>query len=250
MAYTFTTAPASYIDLGRTISVTGNDITVAAWVNLTSATGATRRIINQKNNGITNPHFAIGITTAEKAIFSRTPSATSATGFAATGATTVTTGEWHHILGCQDGTEQSIWLDGVEDATNTIASGLTWAADAAMDAFVSRFSTATEQNMAGAVAEIAIWNVALTDAEKISLAKGWSPYALTNRRSALVECRLLVRNLTDPGIFTTTITNTSGTVSEHPRIIYPWGRPGALKAVAASTGWGPLLGQRRNRLVA
>jgi hypothetical protein len=71
----------------------------------------------------------------------------------------------------------------------------------------------------GLIAEAAIWNVALTDAEVAQLGKGYSP--LLVRPDGLVFYAPLVRNVQDViGGLTLTATG-SPTVVAHPRIIYP-----------------------------
>ena len=72
--------------------------------------------------------------------------------------------------------------------------------------------------MNGLIAEVGIWNAALTAEEVASLAKGMTCYKV--RPQSLVFYAPLVRDLTDQkgGL---TITNNGGaTVANHPRI-YP-----------------------------
>jgi hypothetical protein len=73
----------------------------------------------------------------------------------------------------------------------------------------------------GDIAEIGIWNVALTDAEVLTLSKGFSP--LLVRPQNLVHYMPLVRGLIDRrGGKTLTMTG-SLTISDHPKIIMPGG---------------------------
>ncbi|TWT90997.1 hypothetical protein Mal64_13960 [Pseudobythopirellula maris] len=75
----------------------------------------------------------------------------------------------------------------------------------------------------GALAEVAIWKAALTDAEVAALGKGVSPRALTNRLDELVVYQDLVRleGVAPLGIGLTP----SGTIGgeRHPAILYPHG---------------------------
>lgn len=72
----------------------------------------------------------------------------------------------------------------------------------------------------GAIAEVGVWNAALTADEIASLSKGF-PCRLV-RPSALVFYSRLIRNVMDirNGV-TLSELGTGTTVSEHPRIIYP-----------------------------
>jgi hypothetical protein len=67
----------------------------------------------------------------------------------------------------------------------------------------------------GTIAEVGIWNVALTTAEIASLAKGMTPDKIRPQR--LVFYAPLVRDLVDAkgGL---TITNNGATVANHPRV--------------------------------
>lgn len=87
----------------------------------------------------------------------------------------------------------------------------------------------------GALAEVGIWNVALTDAEKTMLSLGKSPKSV--RPQNLVCHGRLVRNLQEliGGVnFTETGTPT---VASHPRIIMPSKRKIFSFAAAAAAGW-------------
>ena len=73
----------------------------------------------------------------------------------------------------------------------------------------------------GDIAEIGIWNVALTDGEVLTLSQGFSP--LLVRPQNLVHYMPLVRGLVDPRGGKSLIMTGSLTISDHPRIIMPRG---------------------------
>jgi len=80
----------------------------------------------------------------------------------------------------------------------------------------SGFNYVISQLITGTIAEPAIWNVALTDAEIASLAAGFTPDQI--RPQSLQFYAPLVRNLIDVR-GGRTITNVgSATVATHPRI--------------------------------
>lgn len=68
----------------------------------------------------------------------------------------------------------------------------------------------------GLVSEVALWSVALTAAEVVSLSKGFRPYRV--RPQSLVLYAPLVRNLQDLSRAITLTNNNSATVANHPRV--------------------------------
>jgi hypothetical protein len=68
----------------------------------------------------------------------------------------------------------------------------------------------------GRIAEAAIWNAALTDAEVASLAKGFKPYRV--RPQSLVFYVPLVRNIADLRKGVALTNNNTATVANHPRV--------------------------------
>ncbi len=126
------------------------------------------------------------------------------------------TNTWHHACGVfTSNTSRAIYLDGGNkgtDATDITPAGL--------DRF--GIGVLVRQNLfgyfSGMIAEAAIWNAALTDAEAASLAAGFSPKLI--RPQSLVAYWPLVRGLNDPvGGYNLTATGT--VVAAHTRIILP-----------------------------
>jgi hypothetical protein len=86
------------------------------------------------------------------------------------------------------------------------------------------------------MAEVGIWNAALTDAEVAILALGYSPDQV--RPASLVEYwKLIGRNSPETGIkgYDMTLYN-APLVANHPRIIYPCGPQTVYKPTAAAGG--------------
>jgi hypothetical protein len=69
----------------------------------------------------------------------------------------------------------------------------------------------------GRCAEVAAWNVALTDAEIASLSKGFKPTRI--RPQSLVFYAPLIRNLQDTRGGQAITNNNAATVAAHPRVI-------------------------------
>jgi hypothetical protein len=119
-------------------------------------------------------------------------------------------------------------------------------------------ATPTEK-FAGDIAEVAIWNAALTDDEIAVLAKGASPLCLWHRLPNLVVYQDIIRPLNRLGIGPAMTAVEGTSVVAHPRMIYPachspvglaevlFAVPYRLAAAAAhagrvSQGWAALAG--------
>jgi hypothetical protein len=110
---------------------------------------------------------------------------------------------------------RSIYLDGAGKATGTNSPGTQPPAMSAIG-IGARFATSWGTFMDGQIAEAAIWNAALTDAEVESLAKGFKPTRI--RPQSLVFYAPLIRNLQDTRGALAITNNNSATVAEHPRV--------------------------------
>lgn len=129
---------------------------------------------------------------------------------------------WVHLAVTWDGTlstgASSLYRNGTVEstyATNTAGSGSV-TSDAAGDFAVGNRSSGTfDRGLDGRLAELAVWNVALTADEIASLAKGFRPQRV--RPQSLVFCIPLIR--TNQEIRNATSGTTTGTtVADHPRV--------------------------------
>jgi hypothetical protein len=143
-----------------------------------------------------------------------------------------TAGVWHH--GCAvftSTTSRAAYIDGGSKGTNTTNTtpgsidriGLAVRADDSPTALLD-----------GRLAEVGIWNVALTDAEVAVLAQGYAPPCV--RRQSLVFYAPLVREVQDVRGGRTLTATGSPTVGNHCRIIYPHKRIVVPFAAAAAGG--------------
>lgn len=111
----------------------------------------------------------------------RAVSVQAATAVNASSTTSVNTGEWHHATAVfVSTTERYIYLDGGGKGSNTTSS--TPAAQNQFRGAATPYSSASAF-LKGALADLALWSVALTDDEAASLGKGFSPLLI--RPSAL-----------------------------------------------------------------
>ena len=128
-----------------------------------------------------------------------------------------TTGTWHHIAGVfASATDRRAFLDGGNKGTST--DSRTWSADIDRTLVASRLRSNTfSQTFDGRLAEVAIWDVALSDDDVASLAKGFRPTLI--RPDRIVMYSSLISTVFDyVGGNTMTLTGTAN-VAVHPRRI-------------------------------
>ena len=95
----------------------------------------------------------------------------------------VPTLRWVHVMGRISGTNVALYIDGIQAAT--VATGNAGAAGLAGIRLGMRWDTASSTRwLNGRLAHQAIWNVALTDAEILAMARGASPLQI--RTTALL----------------------------------------------------------------
>jgi len=133
-----------------------------------------------------------------------------------------TPGQWHHICAVgESSTSRAVYLDGGNKGTSTTSvspyggHNVTTIGVNGQSSYPHKFN--------GDIAEVAVWNAALTDADALSLAKGFSPLFI--RPESLQTYWPLIRGHNDRvGAYILTEVNTPG-VSDHvPKIIYPVGQ--------------------------
>ena len=103
-----------YIDCGNDASLNPTAaIVVEGWIKTNSTTAAQTILAKWKESG-KKCSYKLGLTSANKAVFTVTPDGTTASAVSITGNTAVGTG-WCHIVGVYNGTHLKIYLNGVED---------------------------------------------------------------------------------------------------------------------------------------
>jgi len=219
MAYEFSAASSQYLQVGSAV-VTSTPLTMACWFNCDSAdlSCCLVSVTNSGNAGNLTRFalFARGNVAGDPvtAIASNTFS----NGIADTTAGYIV-GKWHH--GCAvftSTTSRSVYIDGGSSATNTtsITPTLLDRTNIGVQFLQNAGGTSGINFADGLIAEVGIWNAALTQPEIASLAKGMTCDKI--RPQSLVFYAPLVRNLQDAkgGL---TITNNGGaTVATHPRV--------------------------------
>ena len=128
---------------------------------------------------------------------------------------------WHHVAGVwYDATNRSAFIDGGSKDTNPAIQTIL-----GQDRFsIGRNGRLSPGNyFSGSIAEAAVWNIALTDAEVAILAAGYSPLFVHPQN--LVFYMPLVRDNDEDIVGVLSLTAFSGNsgpgISAHPRIIRP-----------------------------
>jgi hypothetical protein len=128
-----------------------------------------------------------------------------------TSTTGCTSGTWHNACYVESSsTSRTIYLDGGSSATNTTSATYTGLDRLNIGAFNAL------EPFSGEIAQVGIWNAALTADEITSLAKGMACDKV--RPQSLVFYAPLIRDLIDAKGGLTITNNNTATVATHPRV--------------------------------
>jgi hypothetical protein len=190
--------------------VTAVPLTLACWFNPDLLQDAS--LCSVSNTGGAGTWFALftglaGVVTASTATGGNQSNATTTA--------TYTTGSWNHCCGVFSATNsRTIYLNGSNAVTNTASRNPSGINETVIGARRSIGILGLYFN--GKIAEVGIWNAALTAAEVASLAKGMTCEKI--RPQSLVFYVPLVRELQDVRQGLTITNNNGATVDNHPRV--------------------------------
>ena len=192
-------------------------MTLACWFNPNDISD--RSLVSILNTGAPSDNaFVLHTSSGDTLVHASVANGGGGTGSAASGGT-VTTGAWHHAAATFfSTTSRNAWLNGVGGATDTTAcANPTGPNQAGLSA-----GGLGQTYFNGAIAEAAIWDVALTAAEIATLARGVSPL-LVRPGSLLAYWPVYGTQSPEPdlkGAAALTITGTA-TAAAHPRVYMP-----------------------------
>ena len=216
MAYSFTAASSQYLS-ATSAPVTTWPLTMACWFNVVNATtqyalvtlgktGANERFVLQAAGHLAGDPVATNYLDS----ISTNYRADSTSGFSANA--------WSHACGVHtSASSRTAYLNGGSAGSNTSTATLSNSGlnltyiGAQLDG-----SNPTLQPTSGLIAEVGIWNAALTAAEIASLADGMTCDKV--RPQSLVFYAPLVRSLQDVRGGLTITNNNTATVAAHPRV--------------------------------
>jgi len=209
MAYRFTATSSQYLSAGASVTA-GSPVTIAYWVRPTDILVGNFMHVSVGNSGSTH---RIQMYRAAGVNFTIDSIATSSAGFLVAAA--FSSGIWAHCA-CTfaSNTSRTPYINGSASSTNTTNIGT-------QNAFNETLIAARRNVTAGVfgndtIAEVGIWNAALTAAEVASLAKGMTCDKV--RPQSLVFYAPLVRDLIDARGGRAITNNNGATVANHPRV--------------------------------
>jgi hypothetical protein len=214
MAYDFTAASSRYLST-TAAPVLQNPLTIACWFRMANTTSVNALVnLNTGTGGSTERYvlFADGTVTGDIVRLSVIGTGTSANTDTTTGFSANT---WHHACAVvESNSSRTVYLDAGSSATTTQTISVSNIANVRIG---SRESAGSQGLFAtGQIAEVGIWNAALTAAEVASLADGMTCDKV--RPQSLVFYAPLVRNLQDVRGGLTITNNNTATVANHPRV--------------------------------
>lgn len=209
MAFSFN-GSSSYMQATST-PVTAEPFTMVCWFNPTnvSTDGALMAIGNSagSNRFQMNMNGATGGDTIAISSVGASTATTNSTNL-------FTANTWHHAAAvCTSTTSRTIYLNGVQGNTNTTPVTIAGVNNIIVGA---RYNGGTRGFFANTkVAEVAIWNLALTTDEILSLSKGFAPYLIRPSNLKFYErCLRTFKDLSGGR----PIAGASVTLFDHPRI--------------------------------
>lgn len=225
MAYKFTRASSTYISYPHLDFLDGaTACSISCWVKAPEADANYDGIVSAMNQTSGGYGIALQIYSGgENSI--QIGTAAYGTVSAYVKENCLSSSSWKHLFVCYDGNLASgsrvrAWLDGTEISswTSTNAASLL-GTNTDVLVFGAHRISGTTRYFDGELAEVALWDVAITDATTITdLAAGRLPTAQTTYTSNLQFYRTL-RNDADEGYGTGASTVTGATVSSHPAAV-------------------------------
>jgi hypothetical protein len=195
--------------------VSGTPLSVACWFNADNNT-TNQRLVDLRQTTDVNAYFSIGLGGAVAGDPLRMIVQKSGNAQITTTTTGYSINTWHHACGVfTTSANRTIYLDAGGSATSTtdVGSIVPVRIDIGV---VTDNDNILAQFFDGRIAEVGIWNAALTAAEIASLAKGMTCDKV--RPQNLVFYAPLIRDLVDTKGGLTITNNNSATVANHPRV--------------------------------
>jgi len=172
MSRLFDDASSQYLTVASA-PVTAVPLTMACWFRSDDAT-ISQRLLELHNSGVSGDNFSLsaqGATAGDPVAFASTT--TAGGGSVANTTTGYSANTWHHACGVTSAVnDRAVYIDGGSKGTNTGSK-----TPSGINSFNvgRRGGTSPGVYFSGRVAEVGIWNVALSDVEVAALARGIAP---------------------------------------------------------------------------
>lgn len=214
---------SNFLRLGSGV-LTAAPLSISAWFN-TSITGASQRIVGLWNSagvGVLDSCFSLHIAVGNT-VSAATADATSAAASATS--TTISANVWNHGAAVfTSSTSRASYLNGGGKGTNATSK---------VPIGINRTSIGVDDHSSptnpfapagtGMIAEVGIWNIALSDADVLTLSKGVSPL-LVHSEALVAYWPLVGNNSPENNLKSNTATlaiQGALTKAVHPRVILP-----------------------------
>lgn len=210
MAYNFIRNNGVFLSVSNAV-VSQTPLTIAAWNKVTDINTAQAVVSICTNNG--THRFQI-VLVANTARYRCNAVGSSATGFAEATAS-ATAGTWGHVAAVfSSDSSRTCYFNGGNSGTSSVTSTLSETLSQVQIGSV--YINGNSNYMNGDIAEVGIWNAALTASEVASLGKGITCNQV--RPQSLVFYAPLIRDINDIARGVSISNTNSATVSNHPRI--------------------------------
>jgi hypothetical protein len=219
MAYEFVKASSQYLSApnNAALDITGA-ITLACWAKRGTDLSAAQILIGKFNGPANQRSFQLSLNTSGQLFLNLTQDGTNATTTQRTSTITTTVNTFQHFCGTWSPSDfPNVYIDG------TISNGATSGVNTNTAIYSGTANLILGANYNGSalyyggqLAEVGIWNAALTAAENASLARGMTCDKV--RPQSLVFYAPLIRDLQDVRGGLTITNNNSATVATHPRV--------------------------------
>ena len=217
MAYSFTAANSQSLATAST-PVSTTPCTLACWYRTTSTTNATALVVLQDANGQSRIQIGTnGIASPKRAIQAIALDSNGVIATVGQNETSYSANTWYHGAAVFASTSDVYaYFNG--SAGIRVGAGSVVVSGIDQILIGARFTTSLGSYHDGQIADVGVWNAALTAAEIASLAKGMTCDKV--RPQNLVYYAPLVRDLIDQKGGLAIANNNGATVANHPRI-YP-----------------------------
>lgn len=147
-----------------------NQVSVSAWIERVGSPGAYRYVVSKGGHGCVAASYGLYsgpngglqfyVSRGHGAIYARSPDA----------GQSVWDGRWHLAVGTFDGNTIKLYVDGVEVGTGTVWPGpIEYQLSDSNDLFIGAYPSCGQENFAGAIGDVRIWNTALTASQVSAL---------------------------------------------------------------------------------
>lgn len=204
---------------GASAPVTGAPLTLACWFNSNDAAAfqTLLELIDASDSGERFLLLALGTSAGDPVSLQVTGDVGGSTSPETSTGYSINT--WHHACGVVAAVDDhAVFIDGGSKGTSAASVTPAGIDVSVIGAHRSDAIPTYSSGASGLIAEVAMWNAALADAEVAVLAEGYSPLLVHPQN--LVFYAPLVRELVD-GVGGVTLTNNGSTVGDHPRVLLP-----------------------------